>query len=770
MFSSFILLSLIIILFNFIYNSRIRSFYFIIFSKINFEILKFLETLEKQQEKEQEKQEKIELKEQELIGKNSVSTQVEEIDWLTLEQRGDVKIKKSEKLLTLNNILGIPSLLRGENHYRIQMIKYQEIEKLFQTEKKEIETQTDQEMMDVEVQTDEIIPIFIPEEKKQIPIPKIEIFENPIETEELYLIENDINSIDNISLIPKTLQNLIKKEIKNESTPRKWNEKKEMNNISLYKIPISILEESSIIQLNVSNNLLTFLPNYFFENLKSLTQLNLSNNLLFNIPDQITELKKLKELDLSFNRLEFIPNSILNLISISNLYFNNNLLLCIPNDIIKLKNSLNELDISNNFIYELPDDIKKMKLKLKFNNNPFIYFTVFDILKNYQNFERKKDIILHLKKEFIMNKIEYILLEFLESERKYYKYLKIFQEVFLKGTNEDLKKLNVIPKNMNHLISFSENFLIQIEKELRDLERFSLKFHKIFIGKIFLKNMKEMRIEYLQYPNEYKLCTDIIKKEKEKNENIFKKKYYILDGIDYEIFLTLPFSRIEKYENLLKLLLLNNIKNDLDFDNINSSFIEITNLLNDLNFEIGKINNKYRILELSKKWKMDDLNDPLRYLIREDKLKVPASKEIESIKNDLQSIGSFSNKLKNLKGVSELSSYFTTSLSDLRLSESQIHLYLFNDIFLIEETSFVSKNIFKPLIINLKMEGIQIESSVNSENEFIIHLPYKKSLHFICEDEKKRNEWFKDFWDVLHRLNFEQGQINIKTNFDQLCN
>jgi Leucine-rich repeat (LRR) protein len=183
-------------------------------------------------------------------------------------------------------------------------------------------------------------------------------------------------------------------QIGDEMTKRGRDEKSTilyLSSIKMISLPLYLIEDNIITHLDLSNNYLTNLPNWFFDSMKNLTHLDLSKNYLNQLPEKFQELKKLKDLYLSFNQFEYFPPSIINLTSLQFLKIDNNHLIHIPNDIVKLRYTLYELDISNNKLIDLPDDLKiAKKLKLKATGNRFLYYTNFEIITKLLTFDDNK--------------------------------------------------------------------------------------------------------------------------------------------------------------------------------------------------------------------------------------------------------------------------------------------------------------------------------------------------------------------------------------------
>lgn len=91
--------------------------------------------------------------------------------------------------------------------------------------------------------------------------------------------------------------------------------KKTLNLINqrLEKIPSYVFNQTSLEELNVSNNLLTGSIQGEIRHLSNLKILNASNNQMTGVPAEVGQLQKLEVLDLSNNKLTGLPNEIGNL-------------------------------------------------------------------------------------------------------------------------------------------------------------------------------------------------------------------------------------------------------------------------------------------------------------------------------------------------------------------------------------------------------------------------------------------------------------------------
>lgn len=102
------------------------------------------------------------------------------------------------------------------------------------------------------------------------------------------------------------------------STPVSSNNKSvDLSGKQLTALPESLLSQTSVTSLNLSNNQLTNLNG--IEKLVNLETLNVENNRLESLPAGIGQLKKLKNADFSNNRLTSLPAELGSLTQLSTL-------------------------------------------------------------------------------------------------------------------------------------------------------------------------------------------------------------------------------------------------------------------------------------------------------------------------------------------------------------------------------------------------------------------------------------------------------------------
>lgn len=87
----------------------------------------------------------------------------------------------------------------------------------------------------------------------------------------------------------------------------------DLSNTNLDKLPMSVLNNFNLTELNISQNNITGALPAEIKDLRRLKVLNASNNLMTGVPAEIGQLKNLEVLDLSNNELTGLPNELGNL-------------------------------------------------------------------------------------------------------------------------------------------------------------------------------------------------------------------------------------------------------------------------------------------------------------------------------------------------------------------------------------------------------------------------------------------------------------------------
>ena len=118
---------------------------------------------------------------------------------------------------------------------------------------------------------------------------------------------------------------VIDNNIKADETPVvKSEEKLDLSNQQLEKVPANVFEKTNLEELNISGNALSGSIQAEIRQLSKLKVLNASNNLMTGVPAEIGQLEKLEVLDLSNNQLTGLPYELGNLKNLKTLNISGN--------------------------------------------------------------------------------------------------------------------------------------------------------------------------------------------------------------------------------------------------------------------------------------------------------------------------------------------------------------------------------------------------------------------------------------------------------------
>ncbi|KAM0729669.1 Leucine-rich repeat-containing protein 40 [Formica fusca] len=132
---------------------------------------------------------------------------------------------------------------------------------------------------------------------------------------------------------------------------------------------------TTVIDLKLTSNHLTHLPEWIGEKYKYLQVLDISKNYLKSLPLSISCLKYLQDVDLSFNRFIDIPEAIYDVVSLESLIANNNVIATIDVSSLEKLKRLATLNLANNNIAHVPPELGNLKnlRNLSLSGNCFKY-------------------------------------------------------------------------------------------------------------------------------------------------------------------------------------------------------------------------------------------------------------------------------------------------------------------------------------------------------------------------------------------------------------
>ncbi|MFT4557387.1 MAG: Leucine-rich repeat (LRR) protein, partial [Planctomycetaceae bacterium] len=127
------------------------------------------------------------------------------------------------------------------------------------------------------------------------------------------------------------------------------------SNNQLTTLPTSFVQLTQLRKLNLSHNQFTVLPQVLVQ-LTQVQTLDLTYNRLTSLPDTLGQLSHLKQLNLSCNRLSTLPTAIRQLRHLTTLDLNGNELTAVPDPVTQLT-QLQNLDVSHNKLDALPTSL-----------------------------------------------------------------------------------------------------------------------------------------------------------------------------------------------------------------------------------------------------------------------------------------------------------------------------------------------------------------------------------------------------------------------------
>jgi Leucine-rich repeat (LRR) protein len=140
--------------------------------------------------------------------------------------------------------------------------------------------------------------------------------------------------------------------------------KLDLSSLKLRVLTWAISKFPELIELRLTNNDLTRLPNVF-NKLPKLSKLDLAQNKLRFLPETFSQLSQLSSLTLNKNKLKVLPETLSQLSQLSSLTLKNNELKALPNIFNQFPLLLN-VDISNNRLKFVPETLEGRSQNLAF--------------------------------------------------------------------------------------------------------------------------------------------------------------------------------------------------------------------------------------------------------------------------------------------------------------------------------------------------------------------------------------------------------------------
>ncbi|XP_070511953.1 leucine-rich repeat-containing protein 40 isoform X2 [Cardiocondyla obscurior] len=129
----------------------------------------------------------------------------------------------------------------------------------------------------------------------------------------------------------------------------------------LSELPDKMSTITTVVDLKLTSNHLTSLPEWIGKKYQCLQVLDISKNHLQSLPSSIGCLKYLRDIDLSFNRFTELPEAIYDVESLESLIANDNLIVKIDVSLLEKLKRLAVLNLSNNNISHVPPELGNLK-------------------------------------------------------------------------------------------------------------------------------------------------------------------------------------------------------------------------------------------------------------------------------------------------------------------------------------------------------------------------------------------------------------------------
>ncbi|KAL9650016.1 hypothetical protein ABK040_003134 [Willaertia magna] len=350
------------------------------------------------------------------------------------------------------------------------------------------------------------------------------------------------------------------------------------------------------------------------------------------------------------------------------------------------------------------------------------------------------------EKEAVKERVN-ILLEILESERKYVNYLDTLWELFYEpivngrynpgyeppkkktvdqsSTIIDQKEERLVPENIAKTIlpsdlltirTFNKNFLAQLEERFTIYKDNLCGMYEMRIGDLFVKMAPFLKI-YITYLSSYENCMTKIREYRKENKEFDRwidrrKKHPKSCGLEMQSFLVMPVQRTPRYRLLLENLLKHTPQQHADYDTILQAIDKISDCATDQNVKIKETNNRMKIHQLSKVMKLNDLVQPHRRLIREGEIIFAETPKIV------------------------------------------YRAYLFNDIFLFREKKRQKLKVKKTIKV-YSLWNAYISSGSKDKITICLYHPDKQKMiekEIIFPDQKSKSDWVLDIEKTIEEV------------------
>lgn len=567
-------------------------------------------------------------------------------------------------------------------------------------------------------------------------------------------------------------------------------------------------------KLNISYNKLQFFPPQILE-LTNLSELNVSHNSIIAMPANLIQLKLL-DLDISFNSLTTLPETY------SQFSKKLKIFRCQENPfiyntrsriLVKLVSAMSHRKkVSVTPSKSITNQkIEPKSTEKKDETNHISHSRTNSIQNESITDSQVKDTHLFDEYDGEQNSRVMLLLELIEFEEQYLKHLNILFSLYVIPLQRHLTDLiakydmfpNIVtaekiailfPNELSQILTFSRSFIIQLREIMGGYESNPLNLREITnIGSLFMDQATFLETYYTSFIHVFDKSIKQLNDLRENCPGFFKflKSRQLLPlsrGLDVDTFLTLPLSRTFYYNQFMKKFKKATSTDHVDFVKIRNASLELNRVSMQQTSSIFQVDNYYKIMDIQKKLKIRmELATPGRILVREGILGMASNRQLHQFTKEIgkyiagvKSYGDYKkiqlnpyidlakNKIKD-----KTASDVVNDIWKMRLTDSDVHLYLFSDILLLKEMNMIHKLVGRVKKFDLAGASVYpYEHKSHKELAICLELKNGSKFVFVPENELQFLLWIRDLESVINELNIKLEEMSYKADtqyeFDEL--
>lgn len=606
------------------------------------------------------------------------------------------------------------------------------------------------------------------------------------------------------------------------SLPDKLGELKKLKELNLshnrleYLPTFAIFGLTNLQMLNVSHNILVAIPNEIIRLNNSLTELNFSHNFIVDLPPELRNLKRLKYLNGSNNYLLLKPISTI----IKNFHVESrrtkrnrdkrlstpaNSQLAIPSTTttttpsaapIHSKDSLESVTSS---AASLSIDASILESNVNINTgtgsagSESVVSAFSPGSGNTSNIhhdghtdddddeEPDDKYAYNQAKKHVLKSRTFLLLELLESEKRFVQHMNVLFHIFFLPMKTQLREIQlefefnvlendidqIVPNEISAIITVHRSFLIDLQSRLLMNEYNPTILDLVCVSDLFSDRLSLFEHVHASYVPIYEKAIAVLHDARKQSAEfdkflISRRRLPVCGGMDLDSLLALPLHRLRKYNDYLKHVEQATPEIHDDKENLKKLISEMNGVWRKQNENIFYLNNRFKIAELQQKFKSKTLPPSDAVLIREGKLTLAPSREVQLIKKDIikrkkKNSNSYIDMVKNINitmedvkkfKLEDVPYFKDLNIWDMRLTEISVVLYLFKDCMIIKENHLLKKLVGK--INKYDLHDAEVDKSEDNDKEFIVRLRDKnRYFAFICKSTSEMMSWYDDFFAVI---------------------